>query len=107
MLSGANDDCAVYTASFEETDLSNMYNNTVTSSHSSSSSPADKTIWEGHGLMSWILDDAAHHELSATGKVGAASGPYEHTVEVILQLQPVCIIFFFSETTRGRLSLRG
>jgi hypothetical protein len=87
MLSGPNDDCAVYTASFEESDLSTKYNNSVTSNRSS---PADKTIWEGHGLMSWILDDASSNELYATGKLGAPTGSYEYTVEVVLQLQPVC-----------------
>lgn len=90
MLSGPSDDCAVYTASFEESDLSNMYNNSITANRSSSSSPVDKTIWEGHGLMSWILDDKSQHEPYATGKLGPSSGPYKHTVEVILQLQPVC-----------------
>ncbi|CAO3695715.1 unnamed protein product [Umbelopsis ramanniana] len=85
MLSGPNDDCAVYTASFEESDLSTKYNNSVTSNRGS---PVDKAIWEGHGLMSWILDDTSQHELYATGKVGPPSGAYEHTVEVILQLQP-------------------
>ncbi|KAM3580469.1 hypothetical protein VKS41_007132 [Umbelopsis sp. WA50703] len=88
MLSGPTDDCAVYTASFEESDLSNMYNNSITANKSSSSSPVDKTIWEGHGLMSWILDDKSQHEAYATGKLGPSSGSYKHTVEVILQLQP-------------------
>ncbi|KAG2179622.1 hypothetical protein INT44_006470 [Umbelopsis vinacea] len=83
MLSGPNDDCAVYTASFEESDLSTKYNNSV-----HRGSPVDKVIWEGHGLMSWILDDTSQHELYATGKVGPPSGAYENTVEVILQLQP-------------------
>ncbi|KAI8579404.1 hypothetical protein K450DRAFT_241975 [Umbelopsis ramanniana AG] len=85
MLSGPHEDCAVYTASFEESELSTKYNHSVTSNRGS---PVDKVIWEGHGLMSWILDDTSQHELYATGKVGPPSGAYEHTVEVILQLQP-------------------
>ena len=106
MLSGPNDDCAVYTASFEESDLSTKYNNSVTSNRGS---PVDKAIWEGHGLMSWILDDTSQHELYATGKVGPPSGAYEHTVEVILQLQPVgsCAnnFFFLSHTSLTGTSL--
>ncbi|KAI7856713.1 hypothetical protein BDC45DRAFT_47483 [Circinella umbellata] len=63
-------DCAVYSASFEET-------------HSSSSSSSG-IVWEGHGLLSWLLDGEASVQVN---------GKYidNQHVEVVLQLHPVRI----------------
>lgn len=45
----------------------------------------DSLIWEGHGLMTWIMD-TSRDELYIYGK------STEHSIDIYLELQPVRII---------------
>lgn len=67
MLLYPDADCAVYSANFQE-----------------GSPGKDQVVWEGHGLLSWILD--SDNGISVSGKL---SGEQQY-IEVTLQLHPVC-----------------
>ncbi|KAG0193045.1 hypothetical protein DFQ28_006639 [Apophysomyces sp. BC1034] len=60
-------DCAIYSANFQETGCLNDHR---------------RFVWEGHGLLSWILDEKADE--SVNGKLDTTD---EH-IEVMLQLHP-------------------
>lgn len=75
MLLYPDADCAVYSANFEE----------MTTAES-------KMVWEGHGLLSWILDKESDKAIQVTGKrsrSNAAANDEDAAVEVVLQLHPV------------------
>ncbi|KAI9314748.1 hypothetical protein BX666DRAFT_1963106 [Dichotomocladium elegans] len=71
MLLYPDADCAVYSANFEET----------------SGSASSGTVWEGHGLLSWILDKECDRPFQVTGKRVRSSLDEDH-IEVVLQLHP-------------------
>ncbi|CDH56044.1 transforming growth factor beta regulator 1 [Lichtheimia corymbifera JMRC:FSU:9682] len=74
MLLYPDADCAVYSANFEE----------MTTAES-------KMVWEGHGLLSWILDKESDKAIQVTGKrsrSNAAANDEDAAVEVVLQLHP-------------------
>lgn len=79
MLLRPESDSAIYTANFEEFDRK------VTSVTDES------IVWEGHGLMSWILNDANQTETCVLGRLSKPSNEHNACiVEVLLQLHPVC-----------------
>ncbi|KAI8089357.1 F/Y-rich N-terminus-domain-containing protein [Halteromyces radiatus] len=65
-------DCAVYSAHFQAT---NIFNKDVLT--------IEEFIWEGHGLVSWILEGHQHTNHHVNGKL------YQHHIEVKLQLHKV------------------
>jgi hypothetical protein len=85
MLLRPDSDSAVYTANFEEVD------------HKATSTD-ENIVWEGHGLMSWILNDNNHTETSVMARLTKPNDDHDaYIAEVLLQLHPVSfIIYFFS-----------
>jgi hypothetical protein len=84
MLLRPESDSAIYTANFEEFDrkVTNVADEGI--------------VWEGHGLMSWILNDANQTETYVLGRLANPSNEQNaYTVEVLLQLHPVryCLIY--------------
>lgn len=75
MLLYPDADCAVYSANFEEM----------------TATTESKMVWEGHGLLSWILDKESDKSIQVTGKRSRsnAAANDEDAVEVVLQLHPV------------------
>ncbi|KAI7887180.1 hypothetical protein K492DRAFT_214069 [Lichtheimia hyalospora FSU 10163] len=74
MLLYPDADCAVYSANFEEM----------------TSTAESKMVWEGHGLLSWILDKESDKAIRVTGKRSRSNAANdEDAVEVVLQLHPV------------------
>lgn len=75
MLLYPDADCAVYSANFEEM----------------TTTAESKMVWEGHGLLSWILDKESDKAIQVTGKRSRsnAAANDEDAVEVVLQLHPV------------------
>ncbi|OBZ85029.1 hypothetical protein A0J61_06921 [Choanephora cucurbitarum] len=72
-------DLSVYTANFQETKHS------ISEQHSDSTHKRDSLIWEGHGLLTWIMDQS-EDELFIYGKpFQTETDPY---FEVFLELQP-------------------
>lgn len=65
-------DLSVYTANFRET-CSSLTNQ--------KKSPL---VWEGHGLLSWILEAKNNQDVKVQGKIAATD-----KVEIYLELQPV------------------
>jgi hypothetical protein len=83
MLLRPDSDSAVYTANFEEVD------HTTTTTD-------ENIIWEGHGLMSWILNDNNHMETSLMARLTKPDDDHDaYIAEVLLQLHPVSFLFFF------------
>ncbi|CDS05691.1 hypothetical protein LRAMOSA08219 [Lichtheimia ramosa] len=74
MLLYPDADCAVYSANFEEM----------------TATTESKMVWEGHGLLSWILDKESDKSIQVTGKRSRsnAAANDEDAVEVVLQLHP-------------------
>ncbi|KAI8370576.1 uncharacterized protein BYT42DRAFT_94301 [Radiomyces spectabilis] len=72
-LTVIDQDTAVYTANFEENTLSSG------------------VIWEGHGLLSTIIDQHQQDDhIQATGKViPSTDAAYDYCVEILMQLHPV------------------
>jgi hypothetical protein len=77
-----NNDTAIYSANFEESATVENWSPL----HDSRS----KIVWEGHGLLSKILEDD-NNPTHVTGKITDSSVPtYECFIEVLIQLHPVC-----------------
>ncbi|KAI8883439.1 hypothetical protein K501DRAFT_184467 [Backusella circina FSU 941] len=76
-----NNDTAIYSANFEESATVENWSPL----HDSRS----KIIWEGHGLLSKILEDD-NNPTHVTGKITDSSLPaYECSIEVLIQLHPI------------------
>ncbi|KAM3578618.1 hypothetical protein VKS41_009001 [Umbelopsis sp. WA50703] len=94
MLLRPESDSAIYTANFEEFDrkVTNVADEGI--------------VWEGHGLMSWILNDANQTETYVLGRLANPSNEQNaYTVEVLLQLHPTHRITktdFYHSLTRAR-----
>ncbi|KAI8382468.1 hypothetical protein BD560DRAFT_386718 [Blakeslea trispora] len=72
-------DLSVYTANFQET------RHSLSEQHSDSTHKRDSLIWEGHGLLTWIMDQS-DDELVIYGKpFQTETDPY---LEIFLELQP-------------------
>ena len=83
MLLYPDADCAVYSANFEEM----------------TTTAESKMVWEGHGLLSWILDKESDKAIRVSGKRSRSNATNdEDAVEVVLQLHPVskCDIIHYS-----------
>ncbi|KAI9283903.1 hypothetical protein BC943DRAFT_327303 [Umbelopsis sp. AD052] len=93
MLLRPDSDSAVYTANFEEVD------------HKPTSTD-ENIVWEGHGLMSWILNDNNHTESSVMARLTKPNEDHDaYIAEVLLQLHPTHRITktdFYHSLTRGR-----
>lgn len=72
-----------------------VYSTNYQESQSSSALYSEKDnnlIWEGHGLMSWVMEDQHNDQIFVTGKLN-----HQH-IDVRLELQPVIIIVTESGT---------
>jgi hypothetical protein len=83
MLLRPDSDSAVYTANFEEIDHKPVASD-------------ENIVWEGHGLMSWILNDNNHTKTSVMARLSKPNQERDaYVAEVLLQLHPVRAIFIF------------
>jgi len=83
-------DYAVSVLDVQETDgLVDMYNN----------KPAvvneDDKVWEGKGMMSWLLTEKGLGA-KVIGRMSGAGSDDSQVLEVILELMPVCVCGFHS-----------
>ncbi|KAI8339441.1 hypothetical protein BC941DRAFT_420485 [Chlamydoabsidia padenii] len=81
LMRGVDYDMAIYTANIEESNIDQQQ---------SLRDVRATVIWEGHGLLSNLLQDQNNSNIMVTGQLSKAiDEPFDFNIQVLLQLHPI------------------